>query len=155
LLGTVRRKVTRRGHAQAGHPLGALLETLRQEGQVLELTVPPLAPGEIATLAGQLAGHPLDLAALTTLVEKTQGNPLFVVELLRGGFPSMAALKLAPRLENLAWMRLAQRSPLAQFVAQRASVIGREFSFTLLAHLCRRDDWTETELLRGLEELQQ
>src|SRR5262249_57036542 len=121
----------------------------------VDLPLPPLSPGEIASLARHLAGHSLDPATLTTLGEESQGNPLFVVELLHGGFPSMAALNLPPRIENLAWMRLAHRSPLAQFVAQRAAVIGREFSFTLLAQICRRDGWSETELLAGLDGLRQ
>src|SRR5260370_37320625 len=84
------------------------------------------------------------------LYYETEGNPLFVVEMARAGtleqseraqvvagnplpLLTQPASTLPPTLQAVLSTRLAQRSPLAHEVANVAAVIGREFTFVVLA----------------------
>lgn len=147
LLGTVRLEET-----LPGHPLLSFLGAVQREGLVTELALGPLDRSEAALLAQHTAGHPLDAATLTTLYQEAEGNPLFVVELLRSSFLSQATSQLPPLIQAVLAARLAQLTPLAQELAHLAAVIGREFSFAILAQVSEQG---EAVLVQGLDELWQ
>lgn len=60
------------------------------------------------------------------------------------------ALELPPKVSAVIWRRLALLSLGAQALAQTAAVIGREFTFALLARASGHD---EAIVVQGLDEL--
>jgi tetratricopeptide (TPR) repeat protein len=164
LIGTVRSEET-----LPGHPLVTFLGALQRDGLVTELPLGPLTTTETTSLAEHIMGHQLDLAMSNALYSETEGNPLFVVEIARAGtlgqrgraqpgaespFPLLShhALTLPPPVQTVLATRLAQLSPLAQEVANVAAVIGREFTFPVLARVSGE---SEDIVVRGLDELWQ
>lgn len=161
LIGTVRTEET-----QIEHALETLLKSLRREGLVTELELGSLSASETAYLAAHMAGHSLDLNVLTDLYQETEGNPLFVVETVRagaleqerpvqqasGGVNARPGSMLPPTVQAVITSRLTQLSPVAREVGSVAAVIGRAFTFNVLAKASGSD---EDALVRGLDELWQ
>lgn len=130
-----------------------------------EVELGPLDTTELASLAEQLVGHSLDRDMIATLHHESEGNPLFLVEMLRAATAEHYGREqhlldashplptpLPSKAQTVLATRLAQLSPLARELANLAAVIGREFSFTVLVQASRKD---EEMLVRGLNELWQ
>jgi tetratricopeptide (TPR) repeat protein len=164
LMGTVRTE-----EILPGHPLAAFLAALQREGLVTEIALGPLTTTETTSLAEHIMGHQLDPAMSNALYHETEGNPLFVVEVARAGtlgqreraepdagspLPLLInpASTLPPTVQSVLATRLAQLSPQAHEVANVAAVIGREFTFSVLA---RASGESEDTVARGLDELWQ
>jgi len=164
LIGTVRSEET-----LPGHPLVSFLGTLQRDSLVTEIALGPLSAAETASLAEHVAGKQLDPAMINTLHHETEGNPLFVVEMVRAGtleqrgkeqqvterplpLLTQPASTLPSRVQAVLSTRLAQLSPFAREVANVAAVIGREFAFAVLA---RASGESEDTVVRGLDELWQ
>jgi DNA-binding SARP family transcriptional activator len=164
LIGTVRAE-----EALPGHPLVAFLGALQRDGLVTEVTLGPLTTTETTSLAEHIMGQQLDPAMSNTLYHETEGNPLFVVEMARAGtlgqreeadpgarnpLPLLThpASTLPAVVQTVLATRLAQLSPLAHEVANVAAVIGREFTFPVLARVSGQ---SEDAVVRGLDELWQ
>lgn len=152
---------TARGHELAAHDaLMAWLARLRDEDLLHEAEVGPLNRQETEALAGGLGWRDLSAAQLGRLHADSEGNPLFVIELLRAGaVPSMADrpattaevdAALPPRLRAVIRARLAGLSADTAELTGVASVIGREFDLDLLARVSGRE---EDVAVRGLDEL--
>ncbi len=164
LVGTVRAEET-----VPGHPLVSFLGTLQRDGLLSEIALGPLSPAETTSLAEHVAGRQLDPARASDLYSETEGNPLFVVEMVRAGsveqpmteqgvvetpLPLLTCLvsTLPPTVQTVLAARLAQLSPSARELANLAAVIGRAFSLDVLAHA---SDESEGALVRDLDELWQ
>src|SRR2546423_13435948 len=52
---------------------------------VTEIALGPLSTAETTSLAEHIMGPQLDPAMIDTLYQETEGNPLFVVEMVRAG----------------------------------------------------------------------
>lgn len=137
------------------HALLASLHAWQPDGLVTELTLEPLSASETLSLAQQIAGHALPEAASNILHTETEGNPLFVVEMVRAGTleqqshaqpahlgPSQPQPLLArpvPALpapvQRVLAARFAQLSSQARDLVGLAAVIGRAFSFKLLSRV--------------------
>jgi predicted ATPase len=146
VLGTLRSEETGRDH-----PFIKLESDLRQSGLVLNISLAPLGLEETTALASQVAGAPLDAAALAHLYGATKGHPLFIVETVRAG-PDSTLAAAPPRIHAVIAARLAQLTASAYELAGYAGAIGRSFSFDLLA---KATDWDEDSLSRALDELWQ
>ncbi len=164
---------TVRGHEiTADHPLTAIRLALIRAGLLNEITLPPLAATETTLLAAAVAGRPMEPAEAEQVYRETEGNPLFVVEIVRAGvdgreaegrqetegdegdFPAATAAPLAlpPKVRSVIQWRMAMLSPTAQALAQAAAVIGRRFGFDVLARVSDRD---EASVEQDLDELWQ
>jgi predicted ATPase len=141
----------------------SMRRALRRDGKLTEIDLPPLDETETASLAERVAGRELGPLLSTCLYGETEGNPLFIVETVRGGLPAEVRRSpsggliciprpLPPRMQDALETRLAQLSPVARELAQLAATIGREFSFAILA---RASDLGEDDLVRALDELWQ
>ena len=149
-----------------GHPLASLSLSLRREGLLTEVILDPLNANETAYLAAHLIGEHLDRAVITALYQETEGNPLFVVETVRAGAVEKVktgqhsledshvrpGALLPPTVQVVISSRLAQLSPAAREVMGLAAVIGRAFTFDVLALASSMDEDT---LVLGLDELWQ
>ncbi len=161
LLGTVRPEET-----MAGHPVDTLLTALRRNEQVTEIILRALDAAETVTLAKYVARRDLDPALEAFLYQETEGNPLFVVETIRARTLEQQAMKPTPvadttippvsqlpsTVQAVIAARLAQLSSQAREAVGLAAVIGRAFTFNILAQASSGD---EDALVRGLDELWQ
>jgi DNA-binding SARP family transcriptional activator len=164
LVGTVRAEET-----GPGHPLVSFLGTLQRDGLLSEMALGPLSPAETTSLAEHVAGRQLDPARASDLYSETEGNPLFVVEMVRARSVEQSLTEqgvmgtprpllphhvstLPPTVQTVLAARLAQLSPSAHELANLAAVIGRAFSLDVLA---RASDEREGALVRDLDELWQ
>jgi class 3 adenylate cyclase/tetratricopeptide (TPR) repeat protein len=131
------------------------------------LALSPLAPGDAESMLVNLAGGKRLPAEVTRqILEKTDGNPLFLEELtkavletdivakdadgyrLRGPIPSLA---IPDTLHDSLMSRLDRLAPVKE-VAQIGAVIGREFPYALLRYLVARDEIALKLALDKLEE---
>jgi DNA-binding SARP family transcriptional activator/predicted ATPase len=162
VIGTIRT-----GEAATEHMIHRFLWDLRRNDRLTEISLSPLDSIQVAALATQVAEHPLDPVFLSSLPQATEGNPLFIVETVRFALekgahsheqqpqsnhklPNTPLPALPPKVYALIQSRLGQLSPTAQEIAGLAAVIGRSFSFDLLAAASQLD---ETNLVDGLDEL--
>jgi len=165
VIGTVRTEAV-----DEQHPLHELQRQLQRAGQHQALELVPLSGEETTILAGQLTAA--DITGWTSqLYQETEGNPLFVVEMVRAGrwadtHPAARlegnrhwarrqdgqATALPPTVQAVIATRLAQLSPLARQLAQVAATIGRAFTLAVLAAASQA---SEEQLVQALEELWQ
>ncbi|MEY2432243.1 MAG: hypothetical protein QOC92_1968 [Acidimicrobiaceae bacterium] len=137
-----------------GHPLTELLADLHRVPGVERIGLNGLSADDVAALLGQELGEPLDersrdLAA--TIYRETNGNPLFVQELLRhltreGGDTTSV---VPESVRTLAARRLEPLSPNARHVLSVASVMGDDIDISVLADVAELE---EEELLSALDE---
>ncbi len=161
VIGTVRPEEVERDH-----PLTALLLNLRRTDWLTEITLGPLDAQETALLAAQVADHELNAETAQCIYRETEGNPLFVVEMVRakpddwcaepGDAVNDACIAHRPTLptkvQAVIQARLAQLSAPARELVNLAAVIGRFFTFAVLA---QASGVAEDVLVRGLDELWQ
>jgi hypothetical protein len=148
VVGTVRAE-----EEQDNPPLERLLGHLEHENLLDVIVLGPLDQGATAQLAGAVAEHPLDEAALASTFRDTEGHPLFIVELGRmdlARHPGAAGDQALPRVQSVVAARLALLSEEARAAAEVAAAVGRDFRFDILA---QASDLEEDALVRALDEL--
>ena len=121
------------------HPLTVLAEGLDGLGALTQIPLARLEGTDVTTLAQWCLGTAAGEEIVRRVVEESEGNPLFVVELARsgmdagghhGGTPVVGGLP--PRMQTVIQRRLAQLSTRARDVAGVAAVIGRAFSIDVI-----------------------
>ena len=160
LLGTARTE-----EVPPGHPLAALARDLGKESMIVELDLARLGLPGTRTLAEQVTGQALDARQARLFFEDTEGNPLFIVEMARAGWPGDAAdeetlipyagvdnTRLPQKVRAVMQRRLAGLSPAAGDLCALAAISGRFFTYDLLA---AAGDGDEAALVRALDELWQ
>lgn len=164
LLGTVRAE-----ELSPEHPLTTLIGALQRDGLVTEIALGPLATAETTLLAEHIAGYQFETAMGDLLYRETEGNPLFVVEMVRAGtfgqdqegppgsgqrreFAVQTDTALPSTVQAVLSTRLAQLSTPARELANVAAVIGREFTFAILVHASGSQ---EDAAVGGLDDLWQ
>lgn len=177
LLATLREEET-----EEHGPLFGLRQTLLRSGQLHERRLRPLNQAETSELAASLVNPPAASEGSTALMARpvaqpaeerakeaserlfrdSEGNPLFIVEMVRAGpggqspgeegtaFDVPSALNLPPRVLATIRHRLGQLSEQARALAEHAAVLGRAFQYDVLA-LCSRQN--EDQIVLGLDEL--
>ena len=143
--------------------LVSLLNSLRREGLLTEIELAPLNAADTAFLASQVAGNDLASPEATVLYQETEGNPLFILETIRAGTlnagiaasparepgPAPQASHMPQSVQAVIVARLAQLSSSARELINLAAVIGRAFTFEVLAQASGADEDT---LVRSLDE---
>jgi predicted ATPase/DNA-binding SARP family transcriptional activator len=147
----------------ADHPLATLRLNLQREAVMSELELAPLTGDEVTALAQAIAASALTDEQAGQLYADTEGNPLFVVETVRAGLgvedgrplvdtpaPPVRQRFLPPKVHAVIRARLTRISPQAQRVASLAAVIGRSFSFAVLAAASHMEEETIIQVLDEL-----
>lgn len=144
--------------------LVSLRDDLRHADRLSEIALGTLSRHDTLQLAQSLSTHPLDSAHAERLYIETEGNPLFIVEITRAGVTvngqhsgdkredPIPEHLLPPKVQAVVEHRLSSISPAAHQVLITAAVIGRSFTFDVLAHAAQAD---EESLVHGLDELWQ
>ncbi|MCW3054414.1 MAG: 6-hydroxy-D-nicotine oxidase, partial [Chthonomonadales bacterium] len=159
ILGTARSE-----ESPPGHPLSALLRQLQADARIAVIELAPFDAAETAKLAAQVQGYTPGDRETVRLYRETEGNPLFVVEVVRAAMapanpsssealnatPSPDAPGLPPRVQAIIAGRLTQLSPTARTVAEIGATIGRAFTLDLLLLAGRENEETVIDALNEL-----
>jgi hypothetical protein len=119
----------RRGDPRTGELGAQRLVRLSRDG--LDLSLSPLGRAEVAALAAEHLRRPLMPGELDALITRTEGNPLFVVELARATRAMRApgkAAKLPETIRQLVQDRLARLPEGTQRALEAGAILGREFT---------------------------
>lgn len=125
------------------------------QAHVTSLSLNRLSRSATTELVRKIAGFEIDEAAITNIAERSDGIPLFAEELTIALLEQNATADTAEvpiTLQASLSARLDRLGPQVKDVAQRAAVLGREFSFR---HLVSIVEQTETELSVALAALVQ
>ncbi|SNQ51756.1 Transcriptional activator domain protein [Frankia canadensis] len=137
--------------AEADDQLRRLLTGLRALERYTEIELARLDRTETGVLAERLAGHRMLTSQLDRLYAETAGNPLFVIETLRSGWPSHGEPNaLTPRVHAVLEARLGQVSAGARALLGLAATVGASVDVDVLARLYPGD---EDGFTRDLDEL--
>jgi DNA-binding SARP family transcriptional activator len=126
--------------AEAGTPLLALQRALSEAARLVPIAVQALDLATLAALVDDLALPGVQGARLAPLLlQRTGGNPLFVLETLKQAWVEQRMDQLGsgvelPRpmsVERLIDLRIGQLSPGAMALARVASIAGEDFSIPL------------------------
>ncbi len=151
VLGTVRTE-----DLDAQHPLLGWIQALQHEDQITEIELSRLDEEDTLALAGHVAAHDLALELAACIYAETEGNPLFVIEMVRAGLaadqlePACALQELPPRIQGAIEARLGQLSSQARALTEMAAAAGRAFSLELLLAATGME---EDEAIAALDEL--
>jgi DNA-binding SARP family transcriptional activator len=134
------------------HPLVGLVDALGHDQVVTTVPLERLDAAATATLAARLrAEDTIDPKLAARLWSETEGNPLFVIEVLRAGIsPDGNQAVLTPTMRAVLRARLGQLTDGARRLAEVAAVIGRPFSVGLMVSATGTD---ERELVDRVDEL--
>lgn len=153
LIGTYRNvEVSRR------HPLSQTIGNLIRESAFLRVDLEGLTKIDVGQFVQSHSGVTLPDNVLETVHSRTDGNPLFlgeVVRLLGQDDPGTSELwthALPEGVRDVIGRRLDRLSETCNQALTTASVIGREFNFQLLGSLI--NDVDDSRLLEALEEAQ-
>jgi hypothetical protein len=133
-------------------PLLELIRALQIDERITRIDLERLSREDTAQLAMQLTSTDLDTAAAQALFLETEGNPLFVVEMVRAGWKQMGAggVSLNPRVQASIEARLARLSTGARDLVGLAATVGREFTVDVIAFASDTDDDSRTHALDEL-----
>ena len=139
------------------HPLSLNLAELRRAGNFLRVPLRGLTVDEVRRMYVEIRGQDVAWGQVELVHQQTEGNPLFVQEVLRflveeGIVALQPGGGLPDGLREVVGRRFAHLGERAYRTLAMASVIGREFRLDVLQKVARISD---EELLGALEEAQQ
>jgi predicted ATPase len=116
------------------HPLGELVDALGHDRAVTTVPLDPLDEATTATLAARIrATDTTDPELAARLWGETEGNPLFVIEVLRAGISTdRSQAVVTPTMRAVLRARLGQLPDGARRLAEVAAIVGRPFSVSLM-----------------------
>jgi DNA-binding SARP family transcriptional activator len=134
------------------HPLDELVDALGHDRAVTTVPLDRLDEATTATLAARIRStDTIDPELAARLWGETEGNPLFVIEVLRAGIsPDRGQAVLTPTMRAVLHARLGQLPDGARRLAEVAAIIGRPFSVGLMVSATGIG---EHELVDHLDEL--
>jgi DNA-binding SARP family transcriptional activator len=145
----------RHGEIAQDHPLRAFQTALRAEGYYAEIELHRLAMADSIQLIEQTSQqayhHGMDPDTAASIYQHTEGNPLFLVEMVRLSQTSLENLLAASgRIQAVLARRLDQLSQATREMTALAATIGREFALPVLR---RASGESEEHLVRAIDEL--
>ena len=156
IVGTYRDVEVDRSHALSG----ALAE-LRRVAEFGRIALRGLIADEVQRMMASIAGREVPWSLSEAVYRQTEGNPLFVQEVLRDlvekghlsgeGSISDAAMSIPEGLRDVIGKRLTRLNQECNRVLSIAAVIGREFRLDVLQGVA---EVSEEELFAALEEAQ-
>jgi len=114
--------------------LARVLQAIQRERSTTRMRLGGLRPAEVEQLATWTLDRPPPDALLRAVERRAEGNPLFVLELVRLAATSGAADRSLPAdVRGVIARRLDRMPPATRRLLRQASVLGRDFSIGLLA----------------------
>jgi DNA-binding SARP family transcriptional activator len=140
----------RREDAGPARDLANLSAGAKALDRCVEIELGRLTQEETAALATSLNRADLQPGEMQELYRETEGNPLFIVEALRGGWRATGDRWTTPKVQGVIESRLARLSPSSRELLTTAAAIGREFTSDVLA---RASDISGQVFVSALDEL--
>jgi DNA-binding CsgD family transcriptional regulator len=138
----------RGAEAYARAELAGLLPAILRERTAGRITLGGLTAAEVEQLTTRTLHRPADHRLLRAVQERAEGNPLFVLEVLRLAGTSGLGARAVPQGVREVIARRFDRVPAAtRATIRQASVLGREFPVGLVANLAQRSPAEILELL--------
>jgi class 3 adenylate cyclase/tetratricopeptide (TPR) repeat protein len=148
------------------HPLSAALAELRRIESFQRIPLRGLSPDEVQRMLSHIAGQEVQFVLAEAVYRQTEGNPLFIQEVIRyaaesgmikreggqwvaAGAPESLLAQIPEGLKDVIGRRLSGLSVDCNRVLSVASVIGRDFAVDVLQ---RVGGISEEELMSALEE---
>jgi serine/threonine protein kinase/class 3 adenylate cyclase len=146
------------------HPLSAALAELRRGESFQRIPLRGLSPDEVQRMISHIAGQDIPFELGEAIYRQTEGNPLFVQELVRNaaeeglikreGGQWVATVDslinyIPEGLRDVIGRRLSRLSEECNRILAIAAIIGRDFAVDVLRRVA---DVSEDELLAALEE---
>ena len=125
-----------------------LMVNLRHLDRLVEIDLGPLDEAGTVALAASVAERSLDHDHAANLFRRTEGHPLFVVEMARADLRGTTSLP--PKVQGFIATRLSRLSQPAREIVHLAATVGRDFSFKVLLEA---GDLGEKTLVKALDEL--
>jgi len=140
-----------------GHPSTAALVDVIREPTARQIQLGGLTEGDVRRFVEELMGAQLPDRLVSSVYAKTEGNPLFVGEVVRllaheGRLveaEGVLALALPEMIREVIARRVEPISPQSKRVLSFASVLGREFDLDALSRVM---DMESDEVLQALDE---
>ncbi|MCB0062600.1 MAG: AAA family ATPase, partial [Caldilineaceae bacterium] len=121
----------------------------RQHAQLIsEIYLTRLDLEETASLLAVIGNPALNATVAASIFEISEGNPLFIVELARVGWPHRSGNGIPTQIEGVLAQRLRHVATDLTDLLQLAAVVGREFDYRLL-FTCL--DLPESQMVEQLE----
>jgi DNA-binding SARP family transcriptional activator len=130
-------------------PLRAAMRRLRAQNLVHHLALQRLPKSAVAEIVRGSRGIDVSSEATERLYAASEGNPLFLGELIRAGADA-DAVEVKGTLREVVEQRVARLGDDAQFLAAVASVVGPAFDLDVVRELT---GWSEPQLLEAVDEL--
>jgi DNA-binding SARP family transcriptional activator len=131
--------VTRRATPQPFGPLAEVGESLVRRG-ARRLELAGLSTAEVADLVTVATARQPDADLASVIHDRTEGNALFVLELMRLGGHAGARDSVPAGVTDVVAARVARLPERAIDTLQSAAVLGRRFDLDLLAAVCDADE---------------
>ena len=138
------------------HPLAQTLGNLVREDHYQRVQLGGLTRNEVGEFVEARAGIAVADAAVDALHQRTEGNPLFVGEVVGSVTPEEMArdqdwiASIPEAVRDAILLRLSRLTEPCSQLLRTASIIGRDFDLPLLRVLS--PEFKETELLESLDE---
>ena len=145
------------------HPLSGTLAELRRASSFRRIALRGLSPDEVRRMMSNVAAQEVSWGLAEAVHRQTEGNPLFVQEVVRylveegfetdGAWDStnQLAMRIPEGLTDVIGKRLSRLSPECNEVMGIAAVIGREFALDVLQQVA---EMSEDSLFGVLKEAQ-
>jgi len=147
--------------AEGGATARTWLRQQAAEGRLTTVALAPLGAGAITELLETLHLPGVEPARWTPLLlQRTGGNPLFLLEMLKvalgsgGGTADADTLPTPQAVASLIGHRLQQLSPAARALARVAALAGPDFDAALAAHVLQQPALALADAWRELEDAQ-
>ncbi len=137
---------------EIGGSLERFLTGLTRERHATEFKLSPLTQAEVDIMLRAIPDLPHSFPGdfVETLYGLTEGNPLFIEEVLKSLTSGGDLLHIPRTIQTIIQRRLEPLSPAARQVMTLAAVIGRRFDFDLLQRLTRQDEADLVQLIKEL-----
>jgi DNA-binding SARP family transcriptional activator/tetratricopeptide (TPR) repeat protein len=150
ILGTYRES-----EVDPAHPLAQALAELRRARALDSLTIEGLGEAEVAALISASTGREAPATFTRAILDRTEGNPFFVEEILRevadedDWVAALARVGVPESVNDVLLRRLRRLDDPCRRVLTLAAVSGREFALDVLARL---SDMTADQIAECLEQ---
>jgi DNA-binding SARP family transcriptional activator len=125
----------------------AAARLLGNAAERLDISLDLLSPAATAKLVAALAPHAAGPEFAARVHEITEGNPLFIHEVLRAGVDHLSGESLPEKMRAVLAWRLARLLREARQLLTIAAVIGQTFSYSVLAQAAGLSDDAAVEAL--------
>jgi DNA-binding SARP family transcriptional activator len=150
ILGTYRES-----EVDEAHPLAQALAELRRARALDRLTIDGLGEEEVAALISAATGREVPVTFTRSILDRTEGNPFFVEEILReiaeedDWVAALARVGVPETVNDVLLRRLRRLDDACRQLLTLAAVSGREFALDVLA---RTSDMTADQIAERLEQ---